>query len=145
MPFISVTRLHLRSWRFFPGFLFYTLASARQTKSADGLVVGALAGDPERGSWTVTVWRDESSMRAFRTSGAHLKAMPRLLNWCDEASVAHWSDTDATLPAMPVAFQRLRDEGRLSKVHFPSKRQSSGQRVGSAPPTVGMMLRPHRT
>ena len=81
-------------------------------------------------------------MRAFRTSGAHLKAMPRLLTWCDEASVAHWTDADPTLPTTEVAFQRLRREGRLSKVHFPSTRQSSGVMVGSSPPTIGLNLRP---
>ena len=142
MPFISVTRLHLRSWRFFPSFVLYTLASARQTKKAEGFIVGALAGDPERGSWTITVWRDEAAMRAFRTSGAHLKAMPRLLKWCDEAAVTHWTDVDATLPTTKDAFDRLRVEGRLSKVHFPSKRQSNGLTVGNSPPKIGMNLRP---
>ena len=142
MPFISVTRLHLRSWRFFPAFVFHTLASARQTKKAKGFLVGALAGDPERGSWTITVWRDEAAMRAFRTSGAHLKAMPKLLNWCDEASVTHWVGEDATLPTTELAFERLRRDGRLSKVRFPSKRQSIGVMAGSAPPRIGMNLRP---
>ena len=142
MPFISVTRLHLRSWRFVPGFLFYTFASARQTKKAQGFITGALASDAERGWWTLTVWRDEASMRAFRTSGAHLKAMPRLLDWCDEAAVIPWTDADASLPAMDVAFRRLRDEGRVSKVHFPSARHAAGQTVASTPPRVGVNLRP---
>ena len=125
-------------------FVVYTLASARQTKKADGFIVGALAGDPERGSWTITVWRDEAAMRGFRTSGAHLKAMPRLLNWCDEAAVTHWTDPDPTLPTVQTAFERLRREGRLSKVHFPSQRHAAGVMTGDSPPTLGIHLRPPR-
>jgi hypothetical protein len=30
-------------------------------------------------------------MRAFMLSGAHQRAMPKLFNWCDEASVVHWN------------------------------------------------------
>ena len=141
MPFISVTRLHLRSWRFVPAFIAYTLASARQVKRADGFRSGYLAGDAERGSWTVTVWRDETAMRSFRASGAHLKAMPRLLRWCDEASVAHWTEDTEAAPTPQVAFTRLHSQGRISKVHFPSDRQARGETAGSAPPKIGLRLR----
>jgi hypothetical protein len=142
MFFVSVTRLHLRSWRFFPAFAVYTFASSRQISRAGGFVAGLLAGDPERGSWTVTLWRDESSMRAFRSSGAHLKAMPKLLDWCDEASVAHWTQDSAELPSLPVAFERMRAEGRISKVRHPSARHAAGGLVGTAAPRPGLPLRP---
>jgi hypothetical protein len=147
VPLASVTRLHLRSWRFLPAFAFYTLALSRQVKKAEGFLGGYLAGDDQQGSWTVTVWRNESVMRAFRASGAHLKAMPRLLTWCDEASVTHWTAADDAVPTTAVAFERLRSDGRVSKVNFPSSRQQHGQTVGSSPPQLGMNLVParHRT
>ena len=78
MPFISVTRLHLRSWRFFPSFLVHTLASARQIRRAEGFIEGYLGGDPDRGAWTVTVWRDEVAMQEYRRVIHALAELPPL-------------------------------------------------------------------
>ena len=142
--FVSVTRLHLRSLKYLPGFIVYTYLSARQAQRADGFKEGYLAGDAERGAWTVTVWRDEAAMREFLASGAHLRAMPRLLTWCDEASIAHWTQEDAVVPTTSVAFGKLRTSGRLSKVHHPSARQAEGLTVGSEPPKRARSLRPRR-
>lgn len=145
MALISVTRLHLRSWRFFPVFLFHTLRSAGQAKRAAGFLDGALGTDGDGGFWTVTVWRDEHAMRAYRTSGAHLKAMPHLLHWCDEAAVAHWSQETGELPDAARAFARMRDEGRPSKVHHPSARHTDGRTVGGAALRYNRRLAPGRS
>jgi quinol monooxygenase YgiN len=142
MPFVSVTRLHLRSWRYFPAFLLYTIAAAHQVRRADGFIQGTLASDPERGNWTITVWRDEASMLAYRNSGSHMQAMPKLLNWCDEASFAHWTDETGSLPPASVALERMRTAGRLSKVRRPSQRHAAGRTAGEHAPIAGLSLRP---
>ncbi len=54
------------------------------------------------------------------TSGAHLRAMPKLLNWCDEASVVHWTQDNLIVPDWAEADRRMRKEGRPSKVRNPS-------------------------
>ena len=35
------------------------------------------------------LWTDEAAMKSFMESGAHRTITPKLLEWCDEASVAH--------------------------------------------------------
>ncbi len=125
MVFVSLTRLKLRSIRFLPAFAFHTSRSLSQVKRASGFLDGGLL--PERGwiFWTMTAWDSEESMRRFMTAGAHKKAMPRLLNWCDEASVAHWTQPDAALPSWEEAGRRMRATGRASKVKNPSARHAS--------------------
>jgi heme-degrading monooxygenase HmoA len=142
--FVSVTRLRLRSWRYLPAFFFHALRSARQAKRAAGFISGYLAGDVERGSWTVTGWESEAAMRAYRNSAAHRAAMPTLLQWCDEGSFAHWTQDDEVLPDPLAAFERMQREGRTSKVQYPSARHLSGGVTGSAEPRPGTRLHPAR-
>jgi len=95
MPFVSVTRLRLRSVRFLPAFIFYTLRSQSQAKRADGVLSVKVGNAAQLAFWTLTVWRDE-------------------------ASVTHWNQDSADAPSWAVAHQRMVAEGRLSKVRYPS-------------------------
>jgi quinol monooxygenase YgiN len=127
MAFISVTRLRVRSVFYLPQFIWYTLRSQRQVTRAEGFLAGRLMRDPGNAFWTVTAWKDEAAMRAYRGSGAHMKAMPKLLDWCDEASIAHWEQDGAELPAWSEAHRRMVAEGRMSKVKHPSQAQLAKQ------------------
>lgn len=120
MIFVSVTRLRIRSVRFIPGFVLYTLRSMRQCKRAAGFQDGSLLGDRKLTFWTMTLWQDQNAMRAFMASGTHLKAMPMLLDWCDEASVVHWTQDNVAMPSWQEADRRMRTQGRPSKVRQPS-------------------------
>ncbi len=118
--FVSITRLRVRSWRFLPAFFLHTGGVIAQARKAAGFGGGALLRDRQRTFWTMTLWHDEQGMRHFLTSGAHLKVMPRLLDWCDEASVVHWWQASADMPGWAEAERRMRAEGRISKVRNPS-------------------------
>jgi hypothetical protein len=141
---VSVTRLHLRSLRFFPVFLVHALRSASQAKRAPGFVTGWLGGEGLTGNWTATVWESAEAMRAFRNSGAHMVAMPKLLRWCDESAYTHWEQDEATLPSPQVAYDRLARDGKISKVLTPSARQAAGKTVGDKPPKTAQTLKPAR-
>ena len=141
--FVSVTRLRLRSLRFLPAFTWRTLASTRQTRRAPGFLGGVLAVEGTRGYWTVTGWTDAEAMRQYRNSGAHMKAMPKLIAWCDEASVAHWEQEGTALPTMAEALARMVADGRLSKVRHPSPEHAAGQIAPARQaPVAGLPMRP---
>lgn len=127
MAFVSLTRLRVRSYRFLPAFLWHSYLSARQARRSAGFLGGKLMGDGRRTYWTVTAWADEGSMKAYRNAAAHRGAMPRLLDWCDEASVAHWVQEGAGLPDVREAHRRMLAEGRLSKVRHPSPAHAAGR------------------
>ena len=118
--FVSLTRLRLRSIRFLPAFAFHAIRSERQVKRAPGFLTSALLPDRSWTFWTMTGWESEASMRAYMTSGAHKQAMPHLMKWCDEASVAHWTQPEAQLVSWTEADRRMRTTGRTSKVRHPS-------------------------
>ncbi len=117
---VSVTRLRVRSWRFLPSFLVTALRSARQAKRAPGNLAVALLREANHTFWTRTAWTDEAAMKAFMLAGPHRGAMKRLLDWCDEASVVHWSQESTEMPSWDEAYRRMQEKGRPSKVNFPS-------------------------
>ena len=90
MPHVSITRLRVRSWRYLPAFFVAALRSALQARRAKGNLAVGMLREARNTFWTRSLWTDEAAMRAFMVSGAHRMIMPRLLEWCDEASVAGW-------------------------------------------------------
>jgi heme-degrading monooxygenase HmoA len=125
MPLISITRLRVRSIRFLPVFALNANRSLRQVRTSAGFQGGSLLADRNWTFWTMTAWDSQESMRGFMTAGSHKAAMPRLLDWCDEASVVHWDQAEAALPSWTEADQRMRASGRASKVRNPSPQHAT--------------------
>lgn len=138
MVFVSLTRLRIRSLRFLPLFAVDAFRTQRQVQRAPGFRTGALLPDRKWTFWTMTAWDSAESMRQYMTTGAHKKAMPKLMHWCDEASVAHWQQESDTLPDWTEADRRMRTTGRVSKVRHPSPEHAglnyqAPRTAGSAP------------
>ena len=143
MPVISITRLRVRSLRFLPAFAWYTYQSKRQLARSAGFLVGTLGSAPGLAFWTATAWADEGSMKAFRDTDWHKRAMPKLLDWCDEASVARWTQDTAALPDRTLMLERMTTAGRTSKVRYPTTEHAAGRTVpdGRAP-QPGLPIKP---
>lgn len=116
-----------------PGFFLRSLGIGRQAKSAPGNLGAKLLNDRRKTFWTCTTWESEAAMRAFMLAGPHGPVMRKLLEWCDEAALVHWSQPGTELPSWAEAHARMQRDGRTSKVNHPSQDQ---QRFVIAPPVA---------
>jgi heme-degrading monooxygenase HmoA len=119
MPVISITRLRVRSWFYLPAFVFASLRIAKQVKSAPGNLGIKLLNHRGNVFWTCTSWDSEAAMRAFMLARPHGPTMRKLLEWCDEAAVVHWTQ-DRLNSRRAEAHRRMR-RGAKSKVNHPTE------------------------
>ena len=137
MPFLSLTRLHLRAWRHLPAFLIGTAKAARQAQQSSGFIIGALSADlRHRTFWTLTIWRSDADLRAYLLAGAHRDVMPKLAKWCDEASVARRDHTGHELPTIEDALRYMQLYCRTSRVPQASPEHAAGETVPDARPPL---------
>jgi hypothetical protein len=142
MTFVSLTRLRVRSLRFLLPFVWQVRKSARQAARTSGFLGGRLLREARNTFWTITAWENETAMRAYRNAGAHRGVMPKLLEWCDEASVAHWTQEGPELPDWQEAHRRMIKDGRPSKVNHPSPEQIANHTAPPQPSRIEQTLKP---
>ena len=121
MAVVSITRLRVRSLWYLPAFLFRALRIGQQAKNAPGNLGAKILNDHRRTFWTNTSWESEAAMKTFMLAPPHGPAMRKLLQWCDEAALVHWTQPGPELPTWPEAHARMQREGRTSKVNHPSE------------------------
>ena len=97
MPFVTITRLRVRRWRYVPQFLVQSIRAARQAKRSAGSISVSVLRDADRAFWTRTVWRDEVAVR--------------------------WVQDRDEPPSWAEAHRRLQGEGQRSRVSYPSEAQ----------------------
>jgi hypothetical protein len=127
MPFISITRLRVRSWRYLPSFFVQAVRSARQAKAAAGNLGVSVLREDGNIFWTRTLWDSEAAMKIYILAGVHRKVMHSLLEWCDEAAIAHWTQESSQPPSWQEAHAAILKIGRPSKVNHPSEAQRQYQ------------------
>src|SRR4051812_37637056 len=98
MPVVSITRLRVRAWRYLPQFALQTFRIAFQAAKADGVLKVSLLRDGNT-YWTNTSWTSDATMKAFMHAAPHGPTMRKLLDWCDEAALVHWTQDGPELPS----------------------------------------------
>ena len=126
MAIISVTRLRLRSMRFFPAFFWYTRRSIWQAKRTPGNLGARVRKTNGLAFWTLSIWSNDAAIRAFVPASPHREAMQKLPHWCDEAAFADWEQDSSDWPSWETASEKLSTAGRLVNVLYPSERQKVG-------------------
>ena len=121
MPLVSITRLRVRSWTYLPAFFVATFRSALQARRAKGNLAVSILREAHNTFWTRSLWSDEAAMKSFTVSGAHRTIMPKLLEWCDEASAARWTQDVVQKPTWEEVHQRMQRDGRASRINHPSE------------------------
>jgi hypothetical protein len=105
------------------------MRSLRQARHSQGCLAADVRREKALVFWTRTAWTDLAAMRAFMGSGAHRTVMPKLLEWCDEASLVHFEHETGSVPDWEEAAIKVRDNGRTSRVRHPSAAHARGQTV----------------
>ncbi|MBD2015664.1 antibiotic biosynthesis monooxygenase [Microcoleus sp. FACHB-53] len=144
MTFISVTRLRVRSPLFLPLFLWNVWLTARQSTNTPGFVGGQLLRDANQTFWTITAWEEQAAMKMYRNSGAHRSVMPRIQDWCDEASVVHWLQENRTLPNWDEVHRRMVAEGFPTRLAHASPAHLQRD-IPKPSSSKGLVLRPKTT
>lgn len=106
-PHLTVTRLRLRWTRplVLTRFLKLSLKNARAAQASPGFITGALWVDARLTFWTVTMWRDEASMRAYARSPVHVGAMKHLREHANAYTEAAFASGVSPTPQMPTTLQ----------------------------------------
>lgn len=114
MPYLTITRLKVKSVRQLPAFIRANQPTFDQVVRSDGFLAGKALVDFSGAAWTQTLWETSEHMKAFYFSGAHRKLMGRLNEFACEASTRSLELPDAHLPSWWAACKLLQQEARYS-------------------------------
>lgn len=112
---IVATFLPINKWRNVIPFLRLASSVEAQLKKSDGAVRYALKTDlSHKYFWTVSVWRDHSSMHAFIRAEPHLTAMAKFPKWAgDGAAFVHWESSSGK-----IVWSEVHEKLQSSNFHY---------------------------
>jgi quinol monooxygenase YgiN len=120
MPVMVVTRLRLRDPGRLDAFFQAAVAVLEQAKGSEGCVGTDVLAEAHDTWWTVSAWRDRTTMRAFVGVEPHLTTMAHLDEWCDEATFVDWEQPGEEIPDWPTCYARLIAEGKPATLEHAS-------------------------
>jgi len=87
-----ISYLPFKHFRAIPQFFRFTFEIQRHLRNAPGLIGYALEARPfSKKSWTLSVWRDQQSLRDFVSRMPHCCAMKELAPHMGESRFAQWT------------------------------------------------------
>lgn len=126
MPYLTVTRLHLKSRLMTPKFLIANEPIFQELMQSNGYLNGKTLLDFGGGAWTISLWKDMESMQQFYLSGTHRKIMPMLDYYADEGANRTIEYGLYKLPNWKQARDLLAEGAKFSSgVRHPNQRQKN--------------------
>lgn len=121
MPYLSMTRLKLRSLRHLPHFSLHTARVVRQVQRTPGFIDGQIMFALELSAWTVVLWESDAAIRTYFTNGVHGRGQSYIYVWASEANHAHVAVDHLELPSWEEVARSLSEIGRFLTIPYPSQ------------------------
>ena len=109
---VNVTSIRLRSWWKFFALSYYAMQIVRQTRSQPGFIKMKNTGFGYD-HYTMSVWKDEESLRKFARTGAHLDAMKKSKALATEIRTYNFSAE--SMPSWKEVRTILQTRGKVFK------------------------------
>ena len=102
------TFLPLKSWKYMIPFQLMTSKVLKQVKEANAVMNYAVKADfPKKHFWTLSIWKDQDSLRHFVMAEPHATAIKKFTEWAGEGSAfVEWTSSSDTID-WTVAMERL--------------------------------------
>ena len=104
------TFLPLKSWKYMIPFQLMTSRVLKQVKETKGVVNYAVKADfPKNHFWTLSIWKDQDSLRQFVMADPHATAIKRFIEWAGEGSAfVEWTSSSNSID-WTEALERLKN------------------------------------
>jgi hypothetical protein len=102
------TFLPLKSWKYMLSFQRLSSKVLKQIKENEGAANYAVrANFLKKHFWTLSIWKDQNSLRRFIMTEPHATAVKKFTEWAGEGSAfVEWSSLENTIN-WPEAFKKL--------------------------------------
>ena len=104
------TFLPLKSWKYMLSFQRLSSKVLKQIKENEGAANYAVRADLlKKHFWTLSIWKDQDSLRRFIMTEPHATAVKKFTEWAGEGSAfVEWSSPENTID-WPEAFKKLQN------------------------------------
>jgi quinol monooxygenase YgiN len=104
------TFLPLKSWKYMLSFQRLSSKVLKQIKEDEGAANYAVRANLlKKHFWTLSIWKDQNSLRRFIMTEPHATAVKKFTEWAGEGSAfVEWSSPENTID-WPEALRKLQD------------------------------------
>jgi hypothetical protein len=104
------TFLPLKSWKYMVPFQLMTSKVLKQVKETNGAMNYAVKADfPRKHFWTLSIWKDQDSLRRFVAAEPHATAIKKFTEWAGEGSAfVEWTSPSNSID-WAEALERLKN------------------------------------